>query len=388
MGKRVIVLGAGPMGLEAALAAVERGFEVTVLERGRVGASLLGWGPTRFFSPFGMNVSARARALLGAAAPAEDALLTGQQMVERVLEPLATRGPLAGRVRAEHRVVGVARARHGRRDLVGHPLRAERPFRVLVETPAGEEVLEAEVVLDATGVTLPAAAGEGGLPALGERRLGDRFLRSLGALASAAPQLAGRRLLLLGHGHSAANAVVFLERLAADHPETRVVWATRSLHRRPCVEVANDPLPERARIVSRANQLASAPPPFLSVERRAQLEAVEEVEGGRLAVRLGGGRGGIFDQVAAFTGHRPDLSFVGELPLEVAAQSEGTAGVARALANVTDCLSVPRIGAEALGSGEPGFHFVGAKAYGRLPSFLLKDGLLQLEAIVANLGAA
>ncbi|MCU1280751.1 MAG: putative bacillithiol system oxidoreductase, YpdA family, partial [bacterium] len=73
--KRVIVIGAGPMGLEAALLAGARGFDVTVLEGGDVGESLRRWGPTRTFSPLSMNVSPRARALVGGVA--DDALLTG-----------------------------------------------------------------------------------------------------------------------------------------------------------------------------------------------------------------------------------------------------------------------------------------------------------------------
>src|SRR4051812_18138382 len=91
--KRVIVIGAGPMGIEAAILCAARGFDVTVLEQGEVGDSLRRWGATRCFSPLAMNASARARALLAAAAPAppppEDALLTGPEVADRVLVPLA-----------------------------------------------------------------------------------------------------------------------------------------------------------------------------------------------------------------------------------------------------------------------------------------------------------
>ena len=88
-GRRVIVIGAGPVGLEAALAAAARGYDVTVLEKDAVGANLRRWGSTRLFSPVRMNVSARARRILGPACPPEEALLTGPEMVERILEPLA-----------------------------------------------------------------------------------------------------------------------------------------------------------------------------------------------------------------------------------------------------------------------------------------------------------
>src|SRR3954467_14768517 len=66
---RLAILGAGPIGLEAALAAAERGWEFTVYEAGRsVGASVRDWGHVRLFTPWDMNVSPRARRALSAAA--------------------------------------------------------------------------------------------------------------------------------------------------------------------------------------------------------------------------------------------------------------------------------------------------------------------------------
>jgi thioredoxin reductase len=383
--KTLVVVGAGPMGLEAALGGLERGLAVTVLEKGRVGESFRRYGETRLFSPFSMNLSARARGLLGQRAPAPEALLTGREMAERVLEPLAAAAALAGRILTGHAVTAIGRARMTRREMSGHPLRGERPFRVLVDTPRGEEVMEADAVLDASGVyERPAAVGVGGIPARGERGLDGALIQRLDAFHAALPGLAGRDVLLVGHGHSAAGALAAMAALG-DPP--RVVWATRSANRRPCVEIASDPLPERARVAARANELACDPPAFLTVERRAGVESFVPRDG-RVAVTLGGGRGGVFDAVLGFTGYRPDLSFLSELALEVSPASEGALGVARALAGVTDCLAVPKVHAADLESGEPGFHLVGAKSYGRLPTFLLRNGLDQLETILDRLASA
>ncbi len=376
---RLVVIGAGPMGLEAALGALERGFDVTVLEKGRVGESLRRGGGTRFFSPLGMNVSARVKRLLGPVLPPDDALLTGLEMAERVLDPLSRSAPLAGRIRAGHRVVAVGRARMTRPEMPGHPLRAERPFRLLVESPAGEQAIEAEVVLDASGVyDTPAAVGSGGVPARGERSVQDRLVRHLAVLEERLPRLGGRDVLLVGHGHSAANAIALFERL---EPAPRLTWATRSPNRRPCLEVAGDPLPERRNVVAHANDLAADPPPFLKVERRANVESIDRVDG-HLAVTLSGDRRGRFDSIVGFTGYRPDVSFLSELALEISPVSEGALRLGRALAGVTDCLTPPRVREEDLLSGEPGFHLVGFKAYGRLPTFLLQNGQAQLESVL------
>src|SRR5262245_19919251 len=109
---RVVVIGAGPSGLAAALAAAHGGHDVTVLERDRVGASLRRWGTTRLFSPLAMNVPAIARELI--ALPPADAIMTGDAFVDDVLVPLAASAPLAGRVHVGHSVISIGRARMSR----------------------------------------------------------------------------------------------------------------------------------------------------------------------------------------------------------------------------------------------------------------------------------
>jgi thioredoxin reductase len=372
---RAIVIGAGPIGIAAALGALDRGLDVTVLERGAVGASLRTWGATRFFSPLHMNVSPRMRELLGDALPPDDALLTGAEYADRVLVPLVSRAPLAGRVRTGCRVVAIGRRGLTRTDFAGHPLRAEKPFRVMLE---GDELLEAEVILDASGgMLVPRPMGVGGLPARGESRLARLPIRTLGELESKRDEMREKRVLVVGDGHSAANAINWL----AEDGTTEVVWAVRAPNRRPCEEVANDPLPERRMIVERANGLAETPPPFLRVERRAMIESVAQTNG-NVTVTLTGGRIVETDYIAAFTGYRPDGAFLSELAVETSSVTEGGARLYRAISSVTDCLSVPNVSPEDLQSGEPGFYFIGSRAYGRARTFLLQTGLVQVEVIL------
>jgi hypothetical protein len=297
--------------------------------------------------------------------------------VERVLSKLAARL----RVLERHAVVAIGRARMTKRDLPHHPIRKERGFVVVVDSPEGEKRFEADVVLDASGAQLPTYVGAGSIPARGERSLAHRLVRHLDEITE--ERLAGKVVLVIGHGHSAANALERAAAIASRHPGTRITWATRSLSKKPCVAVADDPLPERKRIVDAANELAMKPPPFLTVERKAHVESIEERGG--LRVQLSGGRTSDFDVVCGFTGHRPDLSFLSELALEISPVTEGAAGIDRKLSNVTDCLHVPQLAAEDLASGEPGFHLIGHKSYGRSSAFLLKDGLLQLETIVGSI---
>jgi len=348
--KRVVVVGAGPIGVAAALGARKRGFDVTVLEAGEIGASLRRWGATRFFTPLRMNFPG----LDG------DELLTGPEFVERVLVPAASQLD----VRTNTRVVSIARRGMTRTDYAGHPLRGERPFRILTD---GDELLEADVVLDATGSTatpLPYAA-RGRIDAI----------RTLGELHGRIDELRGRRVLVVGHGHSAANALAVLRDAGAE-----ITWAVRTAKARPCEEIANDPLPERQRVVAAANALAAE----VRVERRASVESVAR-NNGHVEVALTGGRRAEVDAVVALTGYRPASDYASELALETSPVSEGGARLYHAISKITDCLCVPRLAPEDFATGEPNYWFVGARAYGRSRTFLLQTGFAQLENILALL---
>ncbi|HWW62823.1 MAG TPA: hypothetical protein VN181_15725, partial [Thermoanaerobaculia bacterium] len=100
---------------------------------------------------------------------------------------------------------------------------------------------------------------------------------------------------------------------------------------------------------------------------------------------LTGGRSVDADVIAAFTGYRPDASFLGELAVETSPVTEGGARLHRAISNLTDCLSVPNVKRTDLESGEPGFYFAGSRSYGRSRTFLLQNGFAQLETILDGL---
>ena len=136
MPPRLIVIGAGPIGIAAALEATHRGYDVTVLEGGEVGDALLQWGSTRFFSPFAMNITPRMREMLNGTGQPDDALLTGREMVDFVLRPLAQQEPLRSRLRTRHRVLAIGRRGLTREDYAGHPGRRDqalgRPFAAIM----------------------------------------------------------------------------------------------------------------------------------------------------------------------------------------------------------------------------------------------------------------
>ena len=348
MARRLAVVGAGPIGLAAAIGAQDRGFDVTVFEAGEVGASLRTWGATRFFTPLRMNVHG---------AIDDDSLLTGPEYAERILLPLAAKL----NVKTRTPVVSIARRGLARTDYAGHPLRAEKPFRILTST---DEVFEADIVLDASGSTSP-------IPLQARGAASAQLIRTLGELDARKNELRGKRVLVVGHGHSAANALTVLHDAGAE-----ITWAVRTGNRNPCEEIANDPLPERQRVVAAANALAQT----IRVERRASIESIEGT-----TVQLTGGRSVEADAIVALIGYRPANDFTTELALETSPVSEGGARLYRAISNITDCLCVPKLAREDFASGEPNYFFIGARAYGRSRTFLLQTGFAQVETILESL---
>lgn len=153
---RIAIIGAGPIGLEAALYARYLGYEVDVYERGQVVDNVLTWGHVRMFSPFRLNRSTLGLAALRAQdenyhTPADDALLTGQEWADRYLIPLSASDLLSDAVQTSTTVVQV-----GREDFLKTDLATDReasPFRILLRESTGRErTASADVVIDTSGV--------------------------------------------------------------------------------------------------------------------------------------------------------------------------------------------------------------------------------------------
>lgn len=392
-GRRVAVLGAGPVGLDAALAFREAGSRVTVYEAGpAVGQHVRRWGHVRLFTPWAMNASPRMRRHLAAAGtplPADDDVPTGDELVERLLEPVAASPLLDGVVRTGTRVLGIARTGLLKHEAIGTGERARRPFRLLLEEHGRETGAEADLVVDCTGSHARAnAVGDGGVPAPGERALDHRIVRRLPDLRRDAAAWAGRTTLLVGAGKSAQTAARDLAALSARDAATGVVWAVRSPDP-DWGEVPDDPLPQRQELVATARALEAGAVPGVEVRRGTTVTALRDV-GGRTGVTLGtAGRSEevVVDRVLALTGHLGDATLSAQLQVHecyatAAPMALSAALLAAAGDGPADCLAQPRQGVDVLRSPEPDFFVLGSKSYGRNSAFLLRVGHEQVDALL------
>lgn len=379
----VAVIGAGPQGLAAAAHLVERDVPVVVLEAG-VGpaAAVSAWGHVRLFSEWPELIDAAGARILAPTAWAAPTIgyPTGAQWIERYLAPLAAE--LGDRVRYDARVVGVSR--RGRDRLVDAG-RAEQPFTVHVEPSVGEEYrLQARAVIDASGTwSSPNPAGADGLPALGEKTAGDLLTYRIPDFRDR-EGFEGKHTIVVGSGHSALTAVIALARMARRDPDTAVTWALRRAGAGTAFGggVA-DELPARGALGIRAKELVDAG--LVTLVTGFRVERVR-TDAERPTLVAEDGRTLTADRVVVLTGFRPDLSFLSELRLDLDPTLQAPVRIAAEVdPNVHSCGSVAATGAADLAHPEPDFYLVGAKSYGRAPTFLALTGYEQVRSVVAEI---
>ena len=129
--EQIIIIGAGPVGLEAALYARTLGYDVQVLEKRDVANHIRQWQHVRLFSPFSMNHTALGKKLLtenGVALPGDDEYLTGGEFVDRYLAPLAKSDALRDGVVTNCEVIAISRERTLKSDHIGDGERKKQPF--------------------------------------------------------------------------------------------------------------------------------------------------------------------------------------------------------------------------------------------------------------------
>jgi thioredoxin reductase len=381
----VAVVGAGPVGLAAAAHLAERGREFVVLEAGPGIAAAIGeWRQVKLFSPWRYDIDAAARRLLEQAGgwiePDLDTLPTGGELIEAYLEPLAKTPQLSGRIRFNSTVAAVTRMGFDRIRTAG---RDQAPF--LIRLADGGELL-ASAVVDASGTwRRPNVLGGSGIPARGETELADDIARALpDVLGRDRDRFAGRRTAVVGAGHSAATTLLELGELASRVPGTEVVWVVRGTDQaRTYGGGEADELPARGALGTRLKQLVQSG--RVELVSSFRVEAAERTADGRVEL-VAGERRVVADTVVNSTGFRPDHAFVAELRLDL----DPILGSTRALAPLIDpnqhsCGTVPPHGVDELAHPEPGYYAVGAKSYGRAPTFLLATGYEQARSVVAAL---
>jgi thioredoxin reductase len=383
----VAIIGAGPVGLAAAAHLLARGITPLILEAGpETGASIEEWAHVKMFSPWQFNVDKEAAKLLlanGWTPPPDNEYPTGRELLDRFVRPLADLEQIKRHLQLNTRVLAVARVGQ---DVMKTQGRSAAPFLLRVAGPTGEQDVLASAVIDASGTYLtPNWMGAHGIPALGE-------IEHAAHIAYGIPQVQGRaqsryankRVLVVGGGHSAFNALQDLVRLIQQAPQTKVLWAIRgnSLER-ILGGGANDQLEERGKLGLKIRQLLND-----GVIELFKNVAIDRVAGNGqgLVVKAGEQILPPVDELIVATGFRPDLSLLAELRIALDPATQSPVLLAPMIdPNEHSCGTVRPHGAVELAHPEEGLFIVGMKSYGRAPTFLLMTGYEQVRSVVAAL---
>ncbi len=381
----VAIIGAGPVGLAAAAHLASRDIPFVVYESGdQAGHTIRQWGHVKLFSPWKYNIGTAARTLLeetGWPAPDPARYPTGNEIVDNYLAPLAAHPAIASNLRFRHRVTAVARERA---DLMRNAGRTRQPFVLHVATPQGLVERHARAILDASGTwTIPNPIGANGLPAMGEDEIGDRLTTGIPDVTGRdRDHFAGKRVLVVGSGHSAFNILQDLAALRETEPDTTIEWAIRRPTSRHIYGGgSDDALPGRGRLGQRVASMVGND--AIRLHTNARITRINSDADGVFA-HSGDDALPAVDETIVATGFRPDLSILRELRLDLDPAVEAPTALAPLIdPNMHSCGSVPPHGYEELKHPDPDVYVVGMKSYGRAPTFLMMTGYEQVRSISA-----
>lgn len=217
----IAIVGAGPMGIEAALYARFLGYHVSIFETRRVAHRLLDWNDRQIELPAGQVTTSLGLAALEAQdesyrAPAVDVFFTGKQYAEEYLLPLAKTDLLFDDIHFLSPVIDISRFRSydrpepDRLDEFQWQSRCNDEFRILVQgRHRGTWVSRADCIIDCRGTpaTRVGLGPAGGL-AIGELQARDDFLIHLPLDRKFEPKTYdGKQIVLVGSTSEACRRV-------------------------------------------------------------------------------------------------------------------------------------------------------------------------------------
>jgi thioredoxin reductase len=384
----VAIIGAGPVGLATAAHLLQRGLRPIIFEAGPdVGHAVRQWQHVRVFSPWRYNIDRAARALLEASgwqAPDPGHHPTGAELLRDYLAPLAAIPAIRAALTLNARVIAVGKRGFDKVRTAG---REDVPFVITVLRDGVQTQVEARAVIDASGTYLtPNPAGAGGLPAIGEDEAQDNIIYGIpDVLGDARARYAGKRVLVVGTGHSAMNALLDLCALQRAVPATAIHWALRRAAPDGVYGGGEaDQLQARGELGQRTRAVVERG--CVQIEPSFRIMSIDKRSDGLHVRGLSGAKTSevVVDEIVVATGTRPDLSFLRELRVALDPALECVSALAPLIdPNIHSCGTVRPHGFEELKQPEKDFFILGMKSYGRAPTFLLATGYEQARSVVA-----
>jgi Pyridine nucleotide-disulphide oxidoreductase len=397
----IAIIGAGPIGIEAALYARYLGYSVAVFEQEEICSNVLAWEHITLFTPFEMNSSALGLSALATQTgePPKiraDEYHTGKDWVDKYLMPLAKSDLLCDCFRTMTTVLAVSRDGQLPTENFGKPERDETRFRILFEDSTGEHVEYFDIVIDASGNYMsPSFMGSGGAPAIGELDLREELVHeelpedSLFSCWVVRPEeldlFPGNRFAIVGNGFTAATNIMQLAEARKKRPDIECVWLARKPGL-PLEPLPDDPLEHRRKLVESVNHLAKNAP-WIDYRPAVNVHSVHDSDDGYQLQLCDSDEIIQVQHLISNVGYTGDWSIHDALQLQRDSATGAPINQARAVSSSgRDCLQQGNAGTEAVITSEPDFYVVGIKSYGRDSRFLFRAGLEQIRDVFRIVG--
>ncbi|MBL5767376.1 glutamate synthase [Heyndrickxia sporothermodurans] len=387
----VAIIGAGPVGLAAAAHLARYDQPFIILESGsQVGANILTWGHVRVFSPWRYNIDESASKLLkkqGWIEPDLNDLPTGKDLVDQYLKPLANTSEIKNSLFVNTKVLSISRKNM---DKMKTANREKQPFVIYAEQNREFKQFEARAVIDATGTWgNPNPANSNGIWLKEEKAIFNQTFYGIpDILGVGKSRYLNKCVAVIGSGHSAINSLLELAKLKEEYPATEIIWVLRKVR----VEEAYggeelDALEARGDLGSRIHKLVDS-----GVVQVITPFRIQNIKGKNGKIELVGETKddlktySDIDEMIVNTGNRPDFSILREVRTSIDTATESVKALAPLIdPNIHSCGTVRPHGEKELRQPEKDFYIVGAKSYGRAPTFLMATGYEQVRSVVAYL---
>ena len=243
----IAIIGAGPVGIEAAIYARFLGYFVSIFEQKRVAHRMLDWHNR----PLDVTVEECTTSMGHAAIAAQNPeyarrnsndVFTGKTFAEEYLLPLAKTDLLFDDIHFLSPVSDVSRYRTFVSDVIERQERCNDEFRILVDgRHRGPWVSRADVVIDCRGSSQKLAGlGPGGGLAIGETLLHDSFLLHTPMDRKfEAKSVLGKHVCLVGQSVRAGQFAVEYLNQFGDEGSSRLTWVIRPDRRHDSLVMEN-----------------------------------------------------------------------------------------------------------------------------------------------------
>ena len=363
---KIAVLGAGPIGLEAALYARYLGYDVEVFDRQDVAATVAKARHRRIGEEFGNYASSLGFAALEAHQETGKFRLpanveTHEEWLEKYLIPLSQTDLLADHIRPFSMVEAIGKCDLSKTDTpIGEDDRGGWDFRLLVCDQHGERIVSADVVFDCSGLSIPVWLGHGGVPAVHERECENRINYGVPDLVKERTRFAKRRIVVVGTGRDAKQVLSDLEPLVRETATEVSVIGKSEEYWKQLLDVQT--LPGCFRWLTDAY--------------------VEEIHADREELTLaiaGDERSESLkcDEVIHCLGYRPDLELWRELQVQTCHLTESPTNPS----GVSFAELARRRSSSDWRTTEPNFYVLGEKSLGRTGEFTFRLGLDQIREV-------